>query len=124
MARGEYVSFVGANGTSKPESLPRPGLMDASSGPATPSGPTPPPIPRPFDSPSMPPPRTKPWTDAQKQALTRSFGLSAIGSVAGAVLWKEHRVWGFILGGMAGGGLGNVIFAPRDPWCDYLDRNR
>lgn len=54
----------------------------------------------------------RPWTEAQHQAFQRSLGLSAIGSVAGAVLWKSHRVWGFILGGMAGGGVGNLIFAP------------
>ena len=63
----------------------------------------------------------RPWTDAQRQALVRSAGLSAIGSVAGAVLWKDHRIWGFILGGMAGGGLGRLIFAPRDPWADFAD---
>ena len=129
MGRGEYVSFVGANGTAKPASPPPPRMIDAGpkpQGQPAPSGPSVPPIPGPIDPMPlpMPAPRTKPWTVEQKQALTRSFGLSAIGSVAGAVLWKEHRVWGFILGGMAGGGLGNVIFAPRDPWCDVLDRNR
>ena len=126
MGRGEYSSFVGTNGTAKPASPP-PRMIDAGPGPQgqpAPSGPSVFPMPGPIDPMPMPAPRTKPWTVEQKQALTRSFGLSAIGSVAGAVLWKEHRVWGFILGGMAGGGLGNVIFAPRDPWCDVLDRNR
>jgi hypothetical protein len=127
MGRGEYVSFVGANGTSQKQPAPplRPQLFDAApskpepSGPSTPPPPSAPPMPRPSDP--MPPRRVAPWTESQKQAFTRSIGLSAIGSVAGAVLWKEHRIWGFILGGMAGGGVGKVIFAPRDPWCDFLD---
>ena len=133
MGRGEYISFVGTNGTAKqpPPPPPKPRMIDAGpsrpSGPpgqTVPSGPAMPPMPGSIDPMPMPPQRTKPWTDAQKQALTRTWGLSAIGSVAGAVLWKEHRVWGFILGGMAGGGVGKVIFAPRDPLCDVLDRYR
>lgn len=58
------------------------------------------------------PPQKRPWTEAQKKDFQRALGLSTLGSVAGAVLWKSHRIWGFILGGMAGGGLANVIFAP------------
>ena len=53
-----------------------------------------------------------PWTESQRHALQRSMAVSALGSVAGAVLWKDHRVWGFILGGMAGGAVGNLAFAP------------
>lgn len=60
------------------------------------------------------PPR-QPWTEEQKRDFQRVWGMSAIGSVAGAVLWKAHRIWGFILGGMAGGGLAQVIFAPTTP---------
>jgi len=51
-------------------------------------------------------------TPSEKQAIQRSFAMSAIGSVAGAVLWDSHRIWGFILGGMAGGAVGNLIFSP------------
>jgi hypothetical protein len=40
------------------------------------------------------------------------MAVSAIGSVAGAVLWKDHRVWGFLLGGMAGHAVGNLAFTP------------
>lgn len=119
MARGEYgTSYVGTNGTNGvPKALPAepppspqaPTSYDPRGATARPSA---------WDS----RPERRPWTESQRQALQRSIGLSAIGSVAGAVLWKDHRVWGFILGGMAGGGLGNVIFAPRDPWCDYLNR--
>jgi len=61
-------------------------------------------------------------TEAQEKAAQRTFGLSAIGSVAGAVLWKDHRIWGFILGGMAGGGVGQLIFAPTTS-CN-LDETR
>lgn len=43
------------------------------------------------------------------------MAISTIGAVAGAVLWKSHRVWGFILGGMGGGAAGNLIFAPPSP---------
>ena len=60
-------------------------------------------------------PQRRPWTEEQKRDFQRALGMSAIGSVAGAVLWKAHRIWGFILGGMAGGGLANVIFAPTSP---------
>ena len=58
------------------------------------------------------------WTEEQKRDFQRVWGMSAIGSVAGAVLWKAHRIWGFILGGMAGGGLAQVIFAPTSPYDD------
>jgi hypothetical protein len=61
------------------------------------------------------PPQRQPWTEEQKRDFQRVLGLSSIGSVAGAVLWKDHRIWGFILGGMAGGGLAKVIFAPTAP---------
>lgn len=59
-----------------------------------------------------------PWTEGQRQAFQRSMAVSAIGSVAGAVLWKSHRVWGFLLGGMAGGAVGNLAFTPPTsyPW--------
>lgn len=120
MGRGEYVSYVGINGTSNTAPPPpmQPRALDA-------PAPANPPLSQPSDPMPMPrPSRTAPWTEAQKQAFTRTYGLSAIGSVAGAVLWKEHRVWGFILGGMAGGGVGKVIFAPRDPLYDLLDKYR
>jgi len=52
------------------------------------------------------------WTEDQRRAFQRSVAVSAIGSVVGAVAWKRHRVWGFLLGGMAGGGVGNLVFAP------------
>ena len=52
------------------------------------------------------------WTEAQSRSFTRALGASALGSVAGAVLWKDHRIWGFILGGMAGGAVGDLLFAP------------
>lgn len=63
-----------------------------------------------------------PWTEGQRQALQRALAVSAIGSVAGAVLWKDHRIWGFILGGMAGHAVGNLTFTPPTeyPW----QRNR
>jgi hypothetical protein len=53
-----------------------------------------------------------PWSESQRQAFQRSLAVSALGSVAGAVLWKSHRIWGFLLGGMAGGAVGNLAFAP------------
>ena len=126
MARGEYgLSFVD-NGAAKPPS-PQPSMQtpQRSVSPTDngrgqygqPRG-TLPSEQGPWPSRS----ERRPWTDSQRQALQRSFGLSAIGSVAGAVLWKSHRIWGFLLGGMAGGGVGNLIFAPRDPWCDFLNR--
>lgn len=59
-----------------------------------------------------------PWTEAQRQAFQGSLAVGALGSVAGAVLWKEHRVWGFILGGMGGGAIGRLVFRPpmEFPW--------
>lgn len=59
-----------------------------------------------------------PWTESQRQAFQRSLAASALGSVAGAVLWKSHRVWGFLLGGMAGGAVGDLAFTPPTsyPW--------
>lgn len=54
------------------------------------------------------------WGEGRSRAFQRSMAVSAIGSVAGAVLWKEHRVWGFILGGMGGGAVGNLVFSPPE----------
>jgi len=83
-----------------------------------------------FDAPSFaprarssapPPPRAlRSWgwdnlSEAQRADLQRSMAISTIGAVAGAVLWKSHRVWGFILGGMGGGAVGNLIFTPPPP---------
>lgn len=63
-------------------------------------------------------PMRSPWTEPQRKAFQRAMAISAIGSVAGAVLWKDHRVWGFILGGMTGGAVGNLAFTPPTeyPW--------
>jgi hypothetical protein len=61
------------------------------------------------------PPQKQPWTEEQKKDFSRTLGLASIGSVAGVILAKDHRFWGFILGGMAGGGLARVIFAPTAP---------
>lgn len=67
----------------------------------------------------QPRPEMTPWTESQRRALQRSFATSAIGSVAGAVLWKSHRIWGFLLGGMAGGAIGDLVFTPPTdyPWA-------
>jgi hypothetical protein len=65
-----------------------------------------------FDQPSWPRAERHQWTEGQKRDLTRAFAASSLGAVTGAVLWKDHRIWGFILGGMAGGAVGNLIFAP------------
>jgi hypothetical protein len=70
------------------------------------------PAPPRFDHPSWPQAERPKWTEGQKRDLTRAFAASSLGAVAGAVLWKDHRIWGFILGGMAGGAVGNLIFAP------------
>lgn len=64
------------------------------------------------EQPSWSRPEHAPWTESQKRDFTRSLAASALGSVAGAVLWKDHRIWGFILGGIAGGAVGDLIFAP------------
>jgi len=65
---------------------------------------------------------------AISEGRQRTLGLSTIGSVAGAVLWKDHRIWGFILGGMAGGGLGQLIFAAPaislSDWTDWSPKER
>jgi hypothetical protein len=65
-----------------------------------------------INQPSWPRAERPHWTESQSRDLTRAFAASALGSVAGAVLWKNHRIWGFILGGMAGGAVGDLIFAP------------
>jgi hypothetical protein len=45
------------------------------------------------------------WTDNQKRAMAAGV----IGSVLGALLWKQHRVWGFILGGMLAGNAYGLV---------------
>lgn len=42
----------------------------------------------------------------------RRAGLSFLGSVALCAAWKEHRVIGFLLGGMLAGAAFNVISPP------------
>lgn len=63
----------------------------------------------PSHAPSMP---WDTWTGAQRRELTRSLALGTLGSITGAVAWKNHRVWGFLLGGLAGHAIGNLVFAP------------
>jgi hypothetical protein len=111
MARGEYRSFIGSNGKLPPKTESLRGGGGESPAPLAPPAPPAPPD-RGQYTPRTSWDQKRPWTESQHQAFQRSLGLSAIGSVAGAVLWKSHRVWGFILGGMAGGGVGNLIFAP------------
>lgn len=44
-------------------------------------------------------------TDNEK----RAWAGMTIGSVLGALLWKQHRVWGFILGGALGSGVVRLV---------------
>lgn len=113
--RGYYEMrpWIGAGRTSSPPSSPLP------SSPLPPSSPSPSLPQRSAQSnergkygSSLSRPEQAPWTEAQRQAFQSSLAMSAIGSVAGAVLWKDHRVWGFILGGMGGGAVGRIAFRP------------
>jgi len=115
MGRGQYgYSHIGQAAASEPPAPPQLSQLPLEDVTrlSTPSDPWAIAPPR---EPSWSPPAKQPWTDEQKRDFQRQLGLSAIGSVAGAALWKDHRIWGFILGGMAGSGLARVIFAPTSP---------
>lgn len=73
--------------------------------------------PRKLAIPTRPASDLVPWSASQDKDFQRSLAAGALGSVAGAVLWKSHRIWGFLLGGMAGHAIGNLAFAPP---TDYL----
>lgn len=51
-----------------------------------------------------------PPSEAEHRALQQRMALSALGSIGGAVLWKSHRVWGFIFGWIGGGAIGDLVF--------------
>lgn len=72
--------------------------------------PSPPPHFATFAQMDSPRPALAPLFNWDDPALQRRWAMSTLGAVAGAVLWKEHRVWGFILGSMGGGAVGSLVF--------------